>query len=210
MLGYTKESTVEVLGFDWERTITVEQYIEVEEEAWELPSGGRLLQQFRAIHHYNKVLDHYETRTRTVQEAVGTEQYVCGTRSLGNGYMEDKYCTRTVYESREETYEDPVYRKEPVYQQRYRYAIFRWKPANPIHTKGEDQAPKWGDIAYIERNENLRVRQKEAIYSIIVKDKNDKRHKEQLPFDKWSSLEKGQELKAKEGLMGGYRGLDEM
>lgn len=209
LLGYTRESTVQVASFEWERVISVEQNVEVIEEDWTLPQGGRLLSEFSAIHHYDKILEGYETRTRTVQEAVGTEEYVCGTRSLGNGYMEDKYCTRTIYESREETYEEPVYRKEAVYRTKYRYAIFRWQSASPISTSGDNQVPKWGNVQRIEENPKLRISKKEGTYTVIVQDKNEKIHKEQIPFEKWRTLEKGQTLQAKEGIMGGYRGLDD-
>lgn len=209
LLGYTRQSTVKVVDFEWSRTIAVEQNIEVIEEDWSVPQGGRVLSEFRAIHHYDKILEGYETRTRTVQEAVGTEEYVCGTRSLGNGYMEDKYCTRTIYESREETYEEPIYRKEPVYRQKYSYAIFRWKPDSPIITSGRSQTPMWGDTEQIENNPQLRISKRAGTYTILVQDKDEKIHKEEIPFGKWRTLEIGQTLQSKEGIFGGYRGLDD-
>ena len=49
------------------------------------PAAGRLLSEREEIHHYDQVLDHYETRQRDVEEQVqvGTETYVCGQRDLG-------------------------------------------------------------------------------------------------------------------------------
>lgn len=207
LLGYTKETTVSVASFEWERTIEVEQNREVTKEGWEVPQGGRMINQYRAIHHYDKILEGYETRTRTVREEVGTEQYVCGTRSLGNGYMEDKYCTRKVYENREEEYEEPIYRKEAVYRQKYKYTIYEWTAVNPLLTSGKNHDAQWANTQAIEQDPNQRVRNKRGKYLVFVKDKKQNIHQEEVPLEKWKSYQIGQELKAKEGIGGGYRGL---
>ena len=108
-----------VSGLSWERKVTIEKLTTVTESDWSVPSSGRLLSQREEIRRYEKVLDRYETKTRQVSEKVkvGTETYTCGKRDLGNGFFEDKKCTRDVYETRTktETYEDPIYRDEPVY-----------------------------------------------------------------------------------------------
>lgn len=143
-LSWSHEIEVQVESFEWERTIRVEENKKIKEEGWSLPQGGELITSFREIHHYEQVLDHYETRTRTQQRATGTEEYVCGKRDLGNGYFEDKYCTRTTYESYEEEYQEPIYRDEPVYQTKYSYWIYRWLISKPIVTTGKNQEPIWG------------------------------------------------------------------
>jgi len=205
--GYSSEVTVTAAAFEWERTINVEENRKVIEEDWSVPTGGKQISSFEAIHHYDKILDHYETKTRTVREAVGTEEYVCGKRDLGNGYFEDKYCTRTIYESRQEEYEDPVYRKEPVYRTKYRYSIYRWKTASPIKTSGRDKNPTWGNTASIKSSSRLRESGRNATYTLIVTDEEGKQHKSELDFDRWKQIQKGQALKARKGLLGDYRGL---
>ena len=69
----------------------------------------------------NPFFDHYETRTRTVKVKEGEERYVSGQRDKGNGYFEDVYSTRPVYEDREEEYRDV-----PVYQTKYLYTVYEW------------------------------------------------------------------------------------
>jgi len=207
--GQSNEIFVTVESFKWERTIEVEKREKVEEEDWQIPSGGKQISSFRDIHHYNSILDHYETRTRTQTRVVGSEEYVCGKKDMGNGYFEDKYCTRDITESYQEEYEEPVYRKEPVYQTKYRYSIYRWNPTNSATSNGSNQNAEWADINYVEADPNLRESKRHGIYTVFVIDEKNERHQHEIPEKKWKSIEKGSELKAKRGLVGDYRGLDE-
>lgn len=202
-----KEISVEVTKMHWERTIETEQYKEVMEEGWSVPSGGRMTDSYRAVHHTEKVFDGYETRTREVKEQVGTERYVCGQRDLGNGYFEDKYCDRPVYETRTEEYQVQRYREEPVYKTKYRYAIFKWMPAGTIKTSGNDKNPEWGDLSLIENDKNRRERNRTEDYRIKVMDEKGKTHEEKLSFSRWKSLKLGDELPAKRNGLGQYQGI---
>ncbi|BDS15040.1 hypothetical protein [Aureispira anguillae] len=209
-LSWSHEIEVQVESFEWERTIRVEENKKIKEEGWSLPQGGELITSFREIHHYEQVLDHYETRTRTQQRATGTEEYVCGKRDLGNGYFEDKYCTRTTYESYEEEYQEPIYRDEPVYQTKYSYWIYRWLISKPIVTTGKNQEPIWGDTYDIKTQSNLREAGRKGMYAVIVRDEKAEIHRHEMNFSKWERLSIGANLKAKRGtVLGGYRGLVE-
>jgi hypothetical protein len=204
----SKEIVVTVEAFGWERIIETEEHRLVEEEGWSVPSGGTRLQSFRAIHHYDKILSHYETRTRTQQRAAGTKQYVCGKRDLGNGYFEDKYCTRTIYESYEEQYEEPIYRKEPVYKTKYRYSIYKWQEADPLVVQGNDHQPRWPNTSAVQQDRRRRLANRSGKYIIIVRDDLGEQHEHTIPLDKWEALKKGQQIKAKRGAATGkYRGL---
>ena len=61
-----KEVTMNVTEVSWNRTIDIEKYQTVEESDWSLPSNARLLHSAQEIHHYDTVLDHYETKSREV------------------------------------------------------------------------------------------------------------------------------------------------
>lgn len=210
IFGQTNDILVTVEGFEWERSIRTEANRLVEEEDWELPAQGKLIESFRAIHHYDQILDHYETRTRTKERAVGTEQYVCGKRDLGNGYFEDKYCERTVYETYEEQYEAPVYRDEPVYRTKYRYNIYRWQKSTPIETQGVGKNAQWGDLTAVQSDPRRRATQRSGVYTITVRDEQDEQHEHAIPFKEWERLQKGDQLKALRGAVSGnYRGLNE-
>ena len=207
--GRSKEISVTVEGFSWVREISTQQERLVEEEDWNVPSSGKQLSSFRAVHHYDKILSGYETRTRTEKRAVGTEQYVCGKRDLGNGYFEDKYCDRTVYESYQEEYQEPVYRKEPVYRTKYRYSIYRWQKAPPLTAQGNDQNPSWPITDAVDQDPRRRTNKRSEQYSITVRDEKGATHEHEILFEKWQNLKKGASIKAKRGAAtGNYRGLD--
>ncbi|HEX2205908.1 MAG TPA: Ran-binding zinc finger domain-containing protein [Longimicrobium sp.] len=132
----------------WMREVHTQSYRTVTEDDWTLPAGAQLVRSYRAVRSYNRVLDHYETRTRQRSERVqvGTREYTCGQRDLGNGYFEDVTCTEPEYETRsyEETYQEPVYRNDPVYATKYEYRIKRWVPNPFLVERGVgDTDPVW-------------------------------------------------------------------
>lgn len=138
----THEVKVNVSGFSWTRTVHIEQYRTVNEGDWSVPSRGRQISSETRVHHYVTVLDHYQTRTRSVYDH--SESYTCGSRDLGNGYYEDVECSRSVY--RDETYQDPVYRQDPVYQTWYFYDIDKWVHERDAAASGntrDDPPPAW-------------------------------------------------------------------
>lgn len=146
-----REVSATVEGKSWARTVEVEHYRTVREEDWALPAGGRQLRSFRAVREHRRVLERYETRTRQVSEQVqvGTRTYTCGQRDLGNGYFQDVTCTEPRYETRtrSERYEEPVYRREPVYATRYAYEIERWLPHDTLRASGDASAePVWPEV----------------------------------------------------------------
>ena len=133
-----------VTAKSWERTVEVEQYLYVDEDGWSLPSGADLLYTRSEIHHYNHVLDHYETRTRSYQERVQSGSHT-EYRYHNNGdgtFTEESYeVPDYTYETRYETYEEPVYRDDPVYQTKYYYKIWRWRYKTTVVNSGEGDDP---------------------------------------------------------------------
>lgn len=144
------EKQLTVDSVSWTRSIDIEELRTYNESGWSLPSDARLSYTRREIRTYRDVLDHYETKTRQVSERqlVGYKEEVVGYEDLGNGQFREK--TRQVPEYttvyRTETYEDPVYRKEPVYDTKYYYEIDRWKKSRSVDTSGSDKSPYWGEV----------------------------------------------------------------
>lgn len=134
--------TATIQSFNWNRSIDVETYTLQHESGWSAPSGASVTSKRQEIHHYDSVFDHYETKTRQVSERV-QDGYTTRYRDLGNGQAEvvhePKY--KTVY--RTETYQEPVYRKVPVYKTKYYYDIGRWIVTDQLVTAGADQNPYW-------------------------------------------------------------------
>jgi len=200
-LGRPKSADLTVTGFHWMRTIAVEELRPVGEQAWEgeVPSGARVLGSSREVHHINKIQTGTRTATRTVSEQVqtGTERVKTGTRDLGNGYFEDVYEDRPVYETREheESYQEPVYRDDPVYRQRYRYEIDKWMPDREAKAEGQDRSAAWPDP-------NLGAKEREGsrteVYEVLLQDAKGKAARYKAPNEQvWRSFEEGRTYKAK-------------
>ena len=200
----TKEVTI--TSFEWERAISIERYQTVDESNWNLPSGGRLKYTREEIYEYENVFDHYETKSRTVtkQRLVGYEEYVVGYRDLGNGYSEEITNKRPVYETYTDTeyYEEPVYKKVPIYKTKYYYEIDKWLYDRSLRTSGKDKEPYWEETNSLTSKERESGRTEK--YYIIGFDgnNNEKKEKISLPLETWNKLNIDQTVKLKVSILG--------
>ncbi|MBX7241175.1 MAG: hypothetical protein K1X92_05445 [Bacteroidia bacterium] len=188
---------VTVSGFEWYRETELEHNEAVRKDGWSLPPSAFNVRTSREIHHYDKVFDHYETRTRTVRVPSGTRRYVCGKTDRGNGYFEDRYCTETVYENKTERYQESIYRDVPVYANRYYYEIYEWVRKESIKSSAQNQSPSWPQSAYLSSREWREGNKKEK-YKITVSDRKGGKHTLEIPFSYWNKLKPGQKIPAKE------------
>ena len=203
MLFTPREVSGTVVDMKWSRTVEIEEYKTVRESGWSIPSGGREVSRSEEIHHYNSVISHYETKTRTYTEQVldHYEEYVSGYRDLGNGHFEEITSQRPVYrtETRTETYEEPVYVQVPVYETKYVYDIEKWVHQTNKRTEGNDKNPYWSDY---ECKTNERIGSKTEAYVVVVEDNDEKFKEYTLKFDEWNSLSVGQKVKLKTYITG--------
>lgn len=178
----TKERPLEVVGFRWERTIAIEVHRTVSEEDWSVPVGGRETREWRAIHHYDRVIDRYESVPVSERVQVGTEEYTCGKRSLGNGYFEDIKCRRPIYQNTTRIEKHPIYRDDPVWRTRYAYDIERWVPQRTDRARGIDQSPVWPSVSLAQ---NERKSGATELYVVMFRDEKGKNYEEQYPEQQW-------------------------
>lgn len=118
------------------------------------------------FHHYQSVLDHYETRTREVaRERLSHYEYSTTLIDMGNGYFEEETISTPVYETYYETeeYQEPIYRDEPVYAMKYYYDIDRYVYERSVNTSGNDKEPYWGEVKL---NYDERVSKRNEEYKI--------------------------------------------
>ena len=210
-----KEITLNITEVSWVRSIDIEEYKTVREDDWSVPAGGRVVYTQQEIHHYDTVLDHYETVTEQKSET-----YISGYTTvteyvdLGNGYFdtnthqEPEYSTRYYTETRQE----PVYRDEPVYRTKYYYDIERWVYARTERTSGSTSEPVlletpdsgesdgrtlyWPEPAY-KSNERERSRsQSFNITGIEVSNKKMPTRAFVVPYDTWVQINPGDTIKA--------------
>lgn len=212
--SFPKDITVEVRGFEWKRTIQFEHFEPVVHESWEVPQKAFDVNSFRAVHHYDKVFRGYETRTRTVQVKVGEQQYVCGQRDMGNGYFEDVYCSRPIYEDRQERYEVKVYDDVPVHATKYRYKLMEWtrQKQNLRTASAKTHKAKWPDSPKGAQSQPDKWREgpKQESYFIAVREDDGDTHTHEVNQAFWNKTQAGSKLKAsKSRIFDVYYGLTE-
>ncbi len=190
-------ANVTVSGFEWYRETQLEHNEVVQKKGWELPPSAFNVRSGRAIHHYDKVFDHNETRTRNVKVPSGTRRYVCGKTDKGNGYFEDRYCTETIYETKTERYQEAIYRDVPVYATQYQYEIYEWVQKESIKSTAQNQSPQWPQSASLSSKE-WREGSKKEIYKISITDRKGKNHVMEVPYSYWNQLKPNRKIPAKE------------
>lgn len=192
-----REATVK--DFCWERSISVEEYKLCHENDWSVPYGAKITHQQEEIHHYDQVLDHYETKTRTVTEQV-FDGYDTSYIDLGNGQASVEYTPRYRTECKTETYQDPVYEDVPVYRIKYYYDIGRWIYDKSLVTSGNDQDPYWCETDIPEDIEDplygdKRLGKRTEFYTVRLIDKEGNEYNSNLPFREWIELKPDDKIK---------------
>ena len=212
-----REVTAVVDAKTWDRTVEVQAYRTLRESDWTVPPGGRPVRSYRAIREYRQVLDHYETKERQVSEQVrtGTRTYTCGSTDLGNGNFADRTCTEPTYETRyrTETYQDPVYRQEPVYDTRHDFDIERWARDTVLAVHGEaDEPAEAADPAWPVTR--LRERQREGArtekYVLRFREEDGDTYETPVSLDHFQQLRVGAPVRIKVSRAGSVEllGLD--
>ena len=182
-----------VQSFEWQREIGVEEYTLYHESDWSMPAGAELEQTRREVHHYDTVVDHYETKTRQVPKTV-QDGYDITYKDLGNGQFQEiktpKY--KTVYET--ESYSEAVYGSVPVYRTKYYYTIGRWKEVSKLCTRGEDKEPKWCDtdlpvsVSKPEYGVQRQGRRTEHYYARLVNADGEGIQRVEYTYAEWQAL----------------------
>lgn len=146
--GYNPFIPAVAISRQWERSIAVDSSGAVVSTGSSVPADAEVIRHYRGVVGHHRVFDHDETRTRTHHERVrtGSEEYVCGQRDMGNGYFEDRMCTRGVYEDQttEEEYKVPVYTEEDDYGTVYEYRTWEWMRDTVLARRGQSPTePEW-------------------------------------------------------------------
>lgn len=162
------QETIEVTGFEWKNTITVEEERTVMENDWTVPINGRLQYTNLEIRSYNTVLDHYESVLVTKSRRVyAGESY--SYRDNGNGTFTEVSSPRYETEYYTETEQKPVYRQEPVYDTRYYYEIEKWFEFKEYNSSKQDKSPYW-NTDYTLTNKQRDSNRKSAYYLFFDND----------------------------------------
>ena len=188
----------------WERSVEIEAFKTEDESDWKLPEGARLHDSRTEIYKYERVIDHYEDRTKQVshQRITGYKEKVVGYRDLGNGHFEEITKQEPIYETYYETehYQEPVYRQQPIYKTKYYYEIDKWVHDRTLSSSGTDNNPYWADTSGL--NSNEREGKKDGKYSVYVTTSKGKSMEIDIPYDQWSDLSNGETVKMRVSIFG--------
>lgn len=210
-----KEIAMDITEVSWARSIDIEEYKTVREDDWFVPEGGRVVYTRQEIHHYDSVLDHYETITEQKSETyISGYTTVTDYIDLGNGYFDTRTHQEPEYSTRyyTETRQEPVYRDEPVYRTKYYYDIERWvyartvKSSGASNTKqsietegfpGEDKSIPYWPETNLGNNERQGAHSETYTITGIVTSKNKQPEKTyKVEYELWETLHPGDTIEA--------------
>ena len=192
------KKTSTVTGFRWERAVEVEKFALCHDSGWSVPSGGTVTDKDYRIHHYDHVIDHYETKSRVVTEQV-FDGYDTHYSDLGNGQASVSQTPRYRTETHTEYYQEPVYRDDPVYKWYYYYDIDRWIHEDWLKTSGSDHSPYWYETDIPEDvdspiYDDLRLGERKETYKVLIKNSKGDTSSFEKSENEWASYEKGDKL----------------
>ena len=185
--GRPRSMDAAVSARSWQREIDVSAYRWVRDEGWSLPEGAVLQSSREAVRTYREVLDHYETRTRQVPETY-VSGYTTQYRDLGNGYFESYEVPQYSTRYRTETYQEPVYRREPIYDTYYTYTVQRWEYDRTAASAGRDDAPYWPQVTL--NGDTERESDRREQYTVVFAAK-DSSYTVNMPQAEWEKYRTG-------------------
>ena len=196
MNGNKTAGDLQVTALNWIRNINIEENRMYSESGWSLPDGAEQTNARQEIHHYDSVLDHYESvdvqRSRQVVDHYETYYTY---EDNGNGTFTEVSHQRPVYETEyyTETVQQPVYRQVPRYATKYYYNIWRWTPSRDVTATGTDHNVEW---PVPELAENEREGQRTEDYRFTVEHTKEKKSPEtyRLAESDWMNINVGDHL----------------
>lgn len=193
----TKEGSVTKVS--WQREIGIEQNNYVAENDWTLPNGADLVSTQSEIHHYDQVLDHYESReVQRSREVLDHYETIYTTKDLGNGYFEEESYQEPVYKTEyyTETVQEPIYVSVPRYQTKYYYNIWRWQECRSVSDSGTGHTEKWPEFTLGDKEREGQHREN---YTITVRTEDEEKTYRIASYNIWQKLNENDEVKVKGG-----------
>ena len=192
-----RQRNLTVSAKQWERSVAIEAYRTVQEEGWTVPPGGRQTAAYTAIHHYDQVLDHYETVTRSRRVPDGGHYEVVGYRDNGNGTFSEETRYVTDYRTEYYTEREPVYRSEPRYATRYKYDIERWVFDHDEVTRGGDDEPYFASAPPGGNWRTGKTSEKYTVTGSYDSGDGGKTQTLEMSYEDWTRLQVGQSANVK-------------
>ncbi|MBK1648571.1 hypothetical protein [Rhabdochromatium marinum] len=172
------QASVETTG--WKKEIQIERYQSVRDSAWcdSIPADAYRVDHAREVRSYRKIPDGETCRTRRIDQGDGT-------------YRESRSCTTN-------------YRKEPVYDDKCRFTVDRWRYARSLVAQGQDRQPHWPIVSGLREGQCLgceRPGRRLSEYSVTFTDQQGRRERCPIKEPLWRQLHQGDRLRAQRRVM---------
>ncbi|MEM6994707.1 MAG: zinc ribbon domain-containing protein [Myxococcota bacterium] len=180
---WKRQTSIEVEGHRWTRTIAIERYDKVTESAWcdSMPRGAKKLSSSKEKRSTKKVKDGEECKKRRKDNKDGTFKQV-------------RECK-------------PKFKEEPVYDNKCKYTIDKWKTVRTEKAEGQSRspAPAWPAFKLVKEGKCKgceRVGDKSATYEILFVDpKASETHECEVDEATWNATEVGSAWVAEVGVV---------
>lgn len=170
MNGSKTAGDLQVSALNWTRVIQIEANRQYSESGWNLPQGAEVTETRQEISGYRQVFDHYEdVEVQRSRQVFDHNDYKLEDNGNGTFTSVTVPVYRTEYYT--ETERRAVTRPEPVYDTKYYYTIWRWKPEREVVSSGADHQTAWPEFTLAE---NEREGQRTEEYSFTVEHTKDK------------------------------------
>jgi hypothetical protein len=164
---WKRESSVYVAGHEWERTIAIEEFRQVDDQAWcdSMPSDAYGVSRRREQRSTRRVQDGESCEIERVDQGDGT-------------FREQRVCS-------------PTYREEPVYDDRCYFTVDRWQQVRTVDASGMslDDAPVWPQTN-IRRSGSCLGCQREGNRDesyVLVLQVEDRQYRCEVLYDAWQN-----------------------
>jgi hypothetical protein len=163
----------------WTHFVVVDRYSTYQHDGFDPPGNAfNIADLGPRVHHYDHILDHYETRHRTRRVTCGqdcTTVQDCHTTSRScksnkNGSTTcsggDRVCAprrdcKTRYCDEPYTTQEPIYRDEPRYRSYYQWNIWEWAENRRVTETGNTTETFWPSDEKVALNQNLKDGERE-------------------------------------------------
>ena len=184
--------STEVSGFEWNRSIAVEEERTVRESDWDVPVGARVYAQKEELYDTDRVIDYYEKveRTETKREIVDYDiSYETEYEDNGDG-TQTEYTVEIktpIYDDVEYTVEEevPVYKDVEIFKTKYYYELDKWFIVDTYTSYGTDKNPYWNE------NYTLGNKQRDTYRSEVYTIKYSNGDIKNSSYDEWMQTELG-------------------
>lgn len=181
----------------WQREIQIERFTKVKETKWcnAMPIKAYHISRSKEIRSHEKIPDGQDCKTKRVDQKDGT-------------FKEKQVCTTK-------------YKKKPVYDNKCRYTIDKWKAFRSVTAKGDSKTPpNWPKVELhnspasatigISRLGRQRQGKRISTYKVSLAANDGKSHECKFEETKWSTFKKGSKWTGESGMLTGNVDCDSL